>query len=167
MVPADYDFNFSSPKSLTAPGFPHPKRWPFSPFLLRYGIAKAANSLFAVELQRRLDTEKSTIMSMSIHPGGVATKGAEGVFWSFFVPIMRLTFLPPDKGAITSVFAATASEPREREKEYKGQYLIPYGKVGTPHRAVKDEKVARDLWETTKTEVNRYLAANNLAPLSI
>lgn len=167
MMPADFDFNFSSPTSLTAPGIPHPKWWPLSPFLLRYAIAKAANSIFAAELQRRLDNDKVPIISLSLHPGGVATKSAEGIFWSFLVPVMRALFATPDTGAITSLFAATAPEVREKEAEFKGQYLVPYGKIGVPHQAVKDRQVALDLWRTTRTEVNKYMTTNGLEPLSI
>ncbi len=83
----------------------------------------------------------------------------------FLTPLVRLAFASPDTGAITSLFAATAKVVKERPEEYKGRYLVPYGKVGKAHRVVQDKVAARNLWETTRSEVNKYLQANGLEPL--
>ena len=47
-----------------------------------YGYGKLTNVLFASELQRRLDAQGVPILSLSVHPGGVATNGALGFLGS-------------------------------------------------------------------------------------
>ncbi len=166
-VPPNFTYDFSSPTSLTDSGSTPFKYWPVSPFLVRYALAKGANILFATELQRRLNNEEVNIISLSVHPGGVRTPGNAKVFWGVAMPLVHLVFDSPDQGAVTLLFAAAAREVGEKKAMYGGQFLAPYGKVGTPHRDMKNEKIALDLWNTTRTLVDRYLASNGLDPLSI
>ncbi len=119
-VPASYDFKFSSPNCLTSPANPLQKGMHFAPYLHRYGVAKLANSVFAAELQRRLDSENTGILSLSINPGPTATKGAEGAFFSFMAPLMRLAFSSPETSAVTLLFAATSREVKLHSDVYKG-----------------------------------------------
>ncbi|OBT45528.1 hypothetical protein VE00_05095 [Pseudogymnoascus sp. WSF 3629] len=165
-LPGGYAHDFSSPLSLTDPGIPHPKHWPLSSHLVRYAIAKSATILFAAELQRRLDKEGANIISLSLDPGGVRTPGNAAIFFTYVTPIMRLFFVSPDKGAVTPLFAATAEEVRDKTSIYKGQYLVPYGKVGVAHPDMTNTKIALDLWNTTTSEVNRYLLSNGLPAVS-
>jgi hypothetical protein len=64
-------------------------------------------------------------------------------------------FVPVEKGATTSVFAATGKKVlEERERgTYKAAYLIPYGKIGSSSKWTKGElgdRLGRELWETTE-----------------
>src|ERR1700733_3123522 len=56
----------------------------------RYAISKVANTLFASELQRKMDSEGVPIISMSIPPGVVATDGGMGLFPDFVKPLLKL-----------------------------------------------------------------------------
>lgn len=120
-----------------------------------------------MELQRRLDEDKAEIISTSVSPGGVTTTGNPNFFYWWFLPIIRLTFVMPDQGVVTQLFAAVAPEVKEKTSAYAGQYIVPPGKVGPPRDDMKDEKVARDLWETTRSLVNKYLVANGLDELTM
>ncbi|KAF2739841.1 short-chain dehydrogenase [Polyplosphaeria fusca] len=123
----------------------------------RYGFSKLMNVLFAAELQHRFDAEGVPIIAMSLNPGGVATDGAikyiggdaevmksiEGVF-------------SPFEGAITPLFAAAHPEVKEQEK-YKGAFLLPWGGVKLSSELARDERAAKDLWETSEKIVRDVL----------
>ncbi|KZO90124.1 NAD(P)-binding protein [Calocera viscosa TUFC12733] len=119
----------------------------------RYAHAKLANILFAKELQKRLDAAGVPILSISLHPGNIATEGAErvirslggGIFW----PVLNWVLLTSAQGAITQLFAATSSEVRREADKYKGQYLVPYGSVGQPSDIARREGLPEDLWVLT------------------
>lgn len=55
-------------------------------------------------------------------------------------------FISPEQGAITQLYAATS--PEVTEKNLKGKYLVPYGKVETPTALGQDEsgKLAKEFW---------------------
>lgn len=167
MLPRNYSYDFSFPASLTDSGKAPLKGWPVSPHLVRYALAKGANVLFAAELQRRIDKEGCSIMSIAINPGGVVSPGNAQVFYPFLLPIIRLFFVDADRGAVTPLFAATAVQVRDQRDVFAGQYLDPYGKLGITHADMKSEKVALDLWNTTRGEVNAYMLSNGLNILSM
>ncbi|OCK72834.1 short-chain dehydrogenase [Lepidopterella palustris CBS 459.81] len=125
----------------------------------RYGVSKLANILFASELQRRLDAEPPTtgnpIISISLHPGGVATDSGMGVFPNFCKPVLRMLMATPLQGATTQLFAATAKEVRAAKEVYGGKYLMPYGKVTRPSKMGMDEKMAGELWKASEEVVQR------------
>ncbi len=73
----------------------------------------------------------------------------------------------PDQGAITQLFAVTAPQVREKKDTYGGKYLVPNGRLAAPYRDMTDDKIAADLWETTRSTVNAYLAGNGLDLLSM
>ncbi|KZO91901.1 NAD-P-binding protein [Calocera viscosa TUFC12733] len=130
----------------------------------RYGQAKLANILFASELQRRLDAAGMPIISISVHPGGVATEGFERAIRSFgfgfLWPIFSWFLLSPLQGATTQLFAATSPEIRRDVDTYKGRYLIPYGKVapeGKMSNLAKSPVLAGQLWGMTERVVGDIL----------
>lgn len=133
--------------------------------MFRYSIAKLANMMFAQELQAVFDRRGLPIISVSVDPGGVKTDGAIGIFPWFIKPIMRRAMLTEDQGSYTSLFAATSKEVRERPEEYKGKYMMPFGKVSPPHPVTKDEKQVQGLWKQTTEELNTYLQKQGHAPL--
>jgi NAD(P)-dependent dehydrogenase (short-subunit alcohol dehydrogenase family) len=75
-----------------------------------YGDSKLMNVLFARELSRRLEGEG--IVAHALHPGIVRTELARDQRWP--MRIVGLLMLPalksPQRGAATTVYAATASE---------------------------------------------------------
>lgn len=170
-LPPNYDFHFDSPSFLTNPAPSYPWRWRylnrhiFFVDMIRYGVAKAANMMFAQELQRLMDDQGLPIISTSVHPGGVATDSVTDIGNSVFGLLVRTTFITPDQGGVTSLFAATAKEVRNSPEKYKGGFLEPFGKVGTPHVVTKNEKQVRGLWDNTTVEANKYLVELGLAPL--
>ena len=73
-----------------------------------YGHSKLANLLFTFELARRLDGSGVTVNC--VHPGAVATGLGKnnGTFASLLIRILAPFFRTPDKGAATTLFAATS-----------------------------------------------------------
>lgn len=171
MLPSNYGFTFDSASFLTKPVPYYPWQWRyiisriFVVDMIRYAVSKVANLLFAQELQRLLDEQGLPILSISVHPGGVATPGSKDIGNSLFSLVRSAAFLTVDQGAITSVFAATAAEVRENADKYKGKYLEPFGKIVTPNPVAKDEKQVKGMWEHTTVEANKYLSTLGLAAL--
>jgi hypothetical protein len=133
----------------SAPG----KHTSLSALFKRYGQSKVANILFASELQRRMDAEQIDITSIALNPGGVATSGGLGVWPWYIRPLVRLIFVSPEKGAWTSLFAATATEIKANPAKYKGMYIDGPEKIKTPSERARDPVLAKMLWETTKKAV--------------
>ncbi|TQN65827.1 putative oxidoreductase, partial [Colletotrichum shisoi] len=171
MLPSNYQFTFDSPSFLASPVPYYPWHWrylsrhAFVVDMIRYSVSKVANLLFAQELQRRMDERGLPILSISVHPGGVASEGTKGIGNSVFSLVRAAVFLSTDQGAVTSLFAATASEVHENADGFKGKYLEPYGKVATPNPVANDAKQVRGMWDNTTAEVNKHLSEIGLTPL--
>ncbi|KAM5347653.1 hypothetical protein ACJ41O_007477 [Fusarium nematophilum] len=171
MLPADFEFPFESPYFLSKPVLQYPWQWSylgkfmFSFDMVRYAVSKAGVVLFTRELQRRLDALGLPILSISVHPGGVATEGAMATNGALFKAVARLCFLSPEQGAMAPLFAAVAAEVRLEPEKYKGKFLVPIGKVETPNPVVEDEGQAKGLWVNMMAEVNKALLAEDLPPL--
>lgn len=119
----------------------------------RYGQSKLANLLYARELSARYPD----ILTMSIHPGVVATDlfGDAGIINKTLVWLSHLgKVLKPEEGAYNQVWAATTP----REKVQGGSYYEPVGKMadGTLSNVAKSEALARRLWEWTEEELKDY-----------
>ncbi|KAG8740932.1 hypothetical protein FRC10_003547 [Ceratobasidium sp. 414] len=164
--------SFVDPSDLSKP-FPLKKPDTWSHILTRYSRTKLANILFTRELQRRLDDEGSSIITLSVHPGYVAT----GKFCLYFPLPLVVTFSSPDAaieatskmpifgllssvfvklffideagGARNSVYAASDPDVRADPRRFKGQFLTPVGKVTAPAAIAQDKQLARDLWTLT------------------
>ncbi|HWN70741.1 MAG TPA: SDR family oxidoreductase [Haliangium sp.] len=112
----------------------------YSP-LRAYGLSKLANILFTYELARRLAGTGVTVNCM--HPGAVATNfgaSASGLvrrFFRLFRPLLR----PPEHGAETIVWLATA---RELEG-VTGKYFFDR-KDTRSSKLSYDQQAARRLW---------------------
>jgi NAD(P)-dependent dehydrogenase (short-subunit alcohol dehydrogenase family) len=129
---------------------------------IRYGYSKLMNILFNIELQRRFDAEGVPIIAMSLHPGGVATTGAIKYNGGDAEAMRKMEgIFSPFEGAITPLFAAAHPEVREKEMEYKGAFLLPWGGVKGPSALARDECAARDLWKTSE-EVLRIALMRDL-----
>jgi NAD(P)-dependent dehydrogenase (short-subunit alcohol dehydrogenase family) len=116
-----------------------------------YAASKLANLLFLGELQRRLTAAGSTLRATGSHPGSTATSitGSTGSGLKTWVGSFghKLTGMPPWRGALTSVYAATMDVPGNT-------YIGPDGlreMTGWPvsvgrGRAASDPALARALW---------------------
>ena len=133
----------------------------YSPMWGAYAQSKLADSIFAVELQRRLTASQSPVIATAAHPGYAITNlqtsgpGADG---GGFIQRMMMNLLKPiasqdaAHGALPTLFAATASEAEpggyygpDRMFELKGHPVsVPIAK------AAKDVTTAALLWDVTE-----------------
>jgi len=110
-----------------------------------YGRSKLANLLFALELQRRAEAAGVDLLSAATHPGFTATRIARlGPLTGVVAAIMRLVASPPEKGAIPSLYAATAPDVRG------GEYIGPGPERLRPADAALDVETARRLWQVSE-----------------
>ncbi|KAL4814301.1 hypothetical protein BDW67DRAFT_186863 [Aspergillus spinulosporus] len=118
----------------------------------RYGASKAANVLFAAELARR----HPEILSVSVHPGAVATNLYQqskkaGFFYEASVGVMMKFFRSIHTGPLTQIWAAGAP----REQLINGGYYVPIAVKGVS-RYESDVEMARALWEWTEREIAKH-----------
>jgi NAD(P)-dependent dehydrogenase (short-subunit alcohol dehydrogenase family) len=173
MLPANFQIHFDAPDCLKKPVREHPWQWRylgrfmFRFDIIRYAVSKAAVACFAKELQRRLDNRDLPILSIAVHPGDVASEGMMEINNLLIRLLARASFLSPEDGATTSLFAATAEEVRQNSEEYKGKFLVPFGKTASPHPVVENDQQVERLWETTTSELNEQLAIEQLVLLEV
>jgi len=115
-----------------------------------YSQSKIANLTFAIELERRLKTQGSQVISLASHPGYSNTDlQRHSILWQF----LNLFFaISPKKGAAPTLFAATESEAKEHA------YWGPIGLIemrGWPGKAkinkkANDQDVAKRLWQVSE-----------------
>ncbi|KAK1538821.1 short-chain dehydrogenase/reductase family Oxidoreductase [Colletotrichum costaricense] len=171
LVPGKFPFNFNSPDCFCNPVPSPPWQWRYvGRFIfgfdtIRYGVSKAANAILAQELQKRMDEQKLPILSMAVHPGEVATEGVFSINPSLIKTIARWTFIFPEQGAATPVFAAVSKEIRQDAFKYKGKFVFPGGKIGDPNPVASNEEQVTGLWRNANEEVNAQLCAQGLPGL--
>ena len=130
------------------------ERRPYKGFTA-YTTTKLANLLFMAELQRRLTAAGSTVRSIGTHPGSTATSitGSTGNAVKTWVGSWghKLAGMSVDKGALSSLYAATMDVPGnsfigpDGFKEMRGW---PTG-VARSRDAI-DPALARGLWERSE-----------------
>lgn len=120
-----------------------------------YGQSKLANLLFALELDRRLRAQGSTVKSLAAHPGYAATNlqsAAAPLVDRLVMRVANATVAQDDEmGALPVLYAAT--EPGLEG----GTYVGPDGigehrgrpKVVQPNRVARNEETARRLWDVS------------------
>ncbi|MBN1215794.1 MAG: SDR family NAD(P)-dependent oxidoreductase [Candidatus Lokiarchaeota archaeon] len=114
-----------------------------------YAQSKLANLLFAYELQRKLEFKRRIVLSNASHPGWTRTKLSKSIIIRIFNPFMGMK---PEKGALSMIYAATASEAEG------GAYYGPNGRLGIkgyPIKVKSSEKshnleLAKRLWEVSE-----------------
>jgi NAD(P)-dependent dehydrogenase (short-subunit alcohol dehydrogenase family) len=138
------------------PGNPHMRGW-YNPWLA-YGQSKLANLVFAVELHRRLSASNATVLSVAAHPGLSSTdlqaRGVRetrgGLSQRFWHTAARSVGMPPDRGALSLLRAAT--DTAARGGELYGPFWMAWGApvrrpaIGRPTRA------RETLWEVSERE---------------
>ncbi len=126
------------------------QRWKF------YGQSKLANLMHALELDRRLRADGSSIRAVPVHPGYSATGLQRTVAGGGF--FNALFAQSQTKGAYPQVFAATS------ELAESGTYYGPHGFMelwGMPAEAdmrklAQNEDVARQLWRVSEDMTGVY-----------
>lgn len=130
----------------------------FAPDLARYCRSKLANILFTKALQKRLNARNVPILALALNPGLVCTDGVLNdvrsqppIISHIFTMVIRALWAAPSRGALTSIFAATAPVVRDQPQLYGGAYLQPPGKLGRPPNAdARSLELAEELWDTTE-----------------
>ncbi|KAK1637891.1 short-chain dehydrogenase/ reductase [Colletotrichum phormii] len=159
MVPSSFQLNFTTPDCFHNPVPSPPWQWRYlGRFIFgfdttRYGVSKAANLIFAQELQNRMDEQNLPILSIAVHPVNLVKT------------IARWTFISPEQGAVTPVFAAASKEIRQDPSKYKGRFVFPVGRIGNPNPAASSEEQVTGLWRNATEEVNAQLRARGLPSL--
>jgi retinol dehydrogenase 14 len=106
-----------------------------------YGRSKLCNILFTRELATQLDP--ADVVATCLHPGVVATGiGQRGGLVELGWRLMKPFMIGPEKGAETTVFLATAPDPRR----FHGGYVIRRA-LAQPDPAALDSGLARRLWD--------------------
>lgn len=131
----------------------------YSPMWGAYGQSKLADSIFAVELQRRLTAAGSPIITTAAHPGYAVTNlqtsgpGTDSGFLTLMMKILQpIASQDAAHGALPTLFAATAPEAEpggyygpDRMMELKGHPVaVPIAKAAT------DATTATKLWSETE-----------------
>lgn len=122
---------------------------PFDKFR-EYGQSKVADLIFTLELQRRLESSNSTVISVGAHPGISKT---ELLRTDKPEMINEFPHMDANQGAFSSLFAAT-------ENIAGGSYIGPNAdmeRTGFPAPAViadyaANPEIGKQLWEYTEKE---------------
>jgi NAD(P)-dependent dehydrogenase (short-subunit alcohol dehydrogenase family) len=116
-----------------------------------YGQSKRACLMFAYELQRRLTEAGHDTLSLAAHPG-VSKTNLDRYFPAIIRPLGTLFLQNQRKGALPTLFAATAKELKGGEyigpdgvKEMRG-----YPKIVDSDEGSKDKKMAERLWKVSE-----------------
>ncbi|OBT91150.1 hypothetical protein VE02_00072 [Pseudogymnoascus sp. 03VT05] len=120
----------------------------------RYAQSKLANRLFAAQLAKRYPG----IMSVSVHPGVVATNlynefvgdvGLKKIGYWWYKALLSVSV---EEGSKNQLWAATSP----REGLVPGEYYFPVGILGKGSRQGADEELGKKLWEWTEKELEGY-----------
>jgi NAD(P)-dependent dehydrogenase (short-subunit alcohol dehydrogenase family) len=110
-----------------------------------YGRSKLANILFTRELARRL--AGTGVTANCLHPGAVATRFGEssGGWVGGLLPVLKLFFISPEKGADTMVYLASSPEVANTTSAY-----FVKRRITEPSQAAQDDAAAQTLWEASE-----------------
>jgi NAD(P)-dependent dehydrogenase (short-subunit alcohol dehydrogenase family) len=109
--------------------------------LSAYNRSKLCNILFSRALARRLDPKE--VIAACLHPGVVATAIGDraGVLARLGWRLVRPFLIGPEKGAATSLFLATVTDP----KPFHGAYGIGT-RIAEPDTSARDDRLSEELW---------------------
>lgn len=118
--------------------------------LQAYRDSKLANTLFTLELSRRLAETRSGVRAVTADPGFARTgltSHVGGVTGALQKLAVRM-FNDAAHGAASSLYAATADIPSGSYVAPDGlQHLRGYPQVTDPPRVARDDALARQLWD--------------------
>ncbi len=90
----------------------------------------------------------------------ILTEGLARLSFGLLGPVLWLlkTFASgsPEKGAVPTLYLATAEEVRQRKGEFAGRYVDPSLKAVAPSKLASDPKLARNLWELSEETVGKW-----------
>ncbi|KAJ7615814.1 hypothetical protein FB45DRAFT_934740 [Roridomyces roridus] len=96
-------------------------------------------------------THSDVLVSCSLHPGSINTellRHSPG-----FIQVLANYFIyPPHMGAYTQLWGATVATPAQ----ITGQYLVPWGKVGTPDKRTTDSKVEAEMIDYLREQIKGF-----------
>ncbi len=136
--------------------------------LQAYRDSKLANTLFTLELARRLTEAGSTVRAVTAHPGVARTNlvghvgGAAGRVYGLLGRLSN----DAERGALPTLYAATQDIP---SGSYVGpddfNHLRGHPQVHQPAKAARDADTARDLWKLSArlTATDTQLVAGETA----
>ena len=119
---------------------------------LAYAQSKLANLLFTSELQRRLDSVRSSVRALAAHPGYSSTNlqgHSAGGFSAALLSIGDRMATNADFGARPTLFAASQNLPGDTYVGPRFGYLGRTQPVGRSRRA-RDAATAEALWELSE-----------------
>lgn len=130
-----------------------------------YGQSKVADLIFALELQRRINTHKLDILSVGCHPGVSKT---ELLRYDAPEMIETVAYMDANQGAFPTLFAAT-EEMNASLSSNQFVYIGPDGKDeinGFPAPAMiapyaNDKTIGKQLWEYAEKETQISFDFNN------
>ena len=134
-----------------------------------YGVSKAANVLFTVELQRRFEEAGVRGSAVTLHPGVVQTDLSRYITGGIGAADAHPTDVPPptgvgaflkenvldkalltvDRGANTQVYLAAAAD-TGGDRMKRGGLFFDDMKAVKPTEAAQDPALARSLWDLSE-----------------
>ncbi|CAG8739311.1 40496_t:CDS:2 [Gigaspora margarita] len=121
----------------------------------RYAQSKLANILFTKALAKKCE-EKNVYVNWFVKTDLSRAMRENYTFVGvLLLKIGYLFALSPEYGAITQLYCATS--PEIEEKNYRGLYFIPYGKVGEPFPKAEDQTLIDNLWTYTENLIKKSL----------
>jgi WW domain-containing oxidoreductase len=128
-----------------------------------YARSKFCNVVFSNELNKRW--KRKGVTSNSLHPGVVKTKiSRNSGLLRFF---LKLPFvgnervITMDKGAATTVYAATAPEHEQTGGEY-----FNVCKLSSADTRVRDEEIGKNLWELSEHMITKWKTNKTNLPVT-
>lgn len=137
-----------------------------------YGLSKAANVLFTLELQKRIDAAGLKGSAVALHPGLVQTDLSRYIVggvdagdtrlsettpppsgWGkvFKEALLDKVVLPVAKGANTQVFLAAAADTGGDRTKAGGLYFDDQMRAVKANEAATDPALAKKLWQLSET----------------
>jgi len=114
-----------------------------------YGQSKFGNVVFSHELARRYGDDG--IVSIALHPGSLKTDLGRHIS-PFVRSIIHALSNTPAQGALTQLWGGTAPE----AASLNGKYLIPWARIGLPHKDTLDPTTGAKLWEWLEEQVKGH-----------
>ncbi|KAJ7457986.1 NAD(P)-binding protein [Mycena galericulata] len=111
-----------------------------------YAQSKFGNVVYSVEFFRRYAGDG--VISTAVHPGMLTTNIGRHLHPLKRRFIHALCHSPP-MGAVTQLWAGTAPDAASAN----GKYLIPWGRIGSPHPATLDAETGAKLWKWLEDQV--------------
>ncbi|KAJ6565478.1 NAD-P-binding protein [Mycena vulgaris] len=113
-----------------------------------YGESKLGNILISNYFAK---TYSAVLVSCAVHPGGIATELSRHSAGWMQIAYNALAY-PAPMGALAQLWGATVATPAQ----ITGQYLVPWGKVGTADTRASSMKLESELIAYLKEEIKGF-----------